>query len=78
MTNPFSRRTFAIGVAAGAAVAALPTTTASATTSRKEPFFSQETLWDSAVGPLANYHVHGLCALPDDTILAATEGRHEV
>lgn len=77
MTNPFSRRTFTVGVAAGAAVAALPRA-AEATTRTTEPFFDEVTLWDSAVGPLANYHVHGLCVLPDDTILAATEGRHDV
>lgn len=76
MTSPISRRTFTVGVAAGAAVAALPR--AAGATTNTDPFFDEATLWDSAVGPLANYHVHGLCALPDDTILAATEGRHDV
>lgn len=78
MTNPFSRRTFTVGLAAGAAVAALPHTASAATAGTAEPFFDETTLWDSVVGPLANYHVHGLCVLPDDTILAATEGRHDV
>ena len=35
-------------------------------------------MWDASTGPLANYHVHALTVLPDDTILAMTEGRHEV
>jgi hypothetical protein len=73
VTNPISRRTFTVGVAAGAAVAALPHPAAAST-----PDFTEATLWDATVGPLANYHVHGLCVLPDDTILAATEGRYEV
>lgn len=76
MTNPISRRTFTVGIAAGAAVAALPHT-ASANPGT-EQFFAESTLWDATVGPLVNYHVHGLCVLPDDTILAATEGRYEV
>jgi hypothetical protein len=73
VTNPISRRTFTVGVAAGVAVAALPHTAAAST-----PDFTEATLWDATVGPLVNYHVHGLCVLPDDTILAATEGRYEV
>jgi len=72
--NPVSRRTFTVGLAAGAAVVALPRT-AGATTA---PFFDEATLWDALEGPLVNYHVHGLCVLPDDTVIAATEGRYEV
>ncbi len=45
---------------------------------RTTAFFEQTTLWDAAVDPLENYHVHGLTVLPDDTVLAATEGRYEV
>jgi hypothetical protein len=41
-------------------------------------FFDQTTLWDAGVGPLVNYHVHGLAVLDDDTIIAMTEGRYEV
>jgi hypothetical protein len=40
-------------------------------------FFDQTTLWDAGVGPLVNYHVHGLAVLADDTIIAMTEGRYE-
>jgi hypothetical protein len=86
MTLPISRRTFALGLAAGAATTALPTPAADATTAVPSPaaagpaapFFAETTLWDSTVDPLASYHVHGLAVLPDDTILACTEGRHEV
>jgi len=68
------RRTFTLGLAAtvlGVGVAG----TASAKT---QATFNETTLWDSAVGPMASYHVHGLAVLPDDTILAATEGRAQV
>ncbi|WP_405792025.1 exo-alpha-sialidase [Streptomyces sp. NBC_01506] len=41
-------------------------------------YFHEQTLWDSVEGPLVNYHVHALAVLPDDTVLAVTEGRHEV
>ncbi|WP_433430536.1 exo-alpha-sialidase [Nonomuraea sp. CA-141351] len=77
MTMPISRRTFALGLAAGAATTALPSP-AAASTAPAAPFFAETTLWDSAVDPLASYHVYGLAVLPDDTILACTEGRHEV
>lgn len=42
------------------------------------PSYDETTLWDASSGDLANYHVHGLTVLPDDTILAFCEGRHEV
>ncbi|GAA2110604.1 hypothetical protein GCM10009780_65760 [Actinomadura alba] len=58
------------GVAAAAPAAPAP--------ARRGAFFDETTLWDSLVDPLENYHVHGLAVLPDDTILAATEGRYEV
>jgi BNR repeat-like domain len=85
MSLPISRRTFTLGLAAGAAAAALPARALAAgaapagvAPAAGEPFFAETTLWDSAVDPLASYHVHGLAVLPDDTILACTEGRHEV
>jgi hypothetical protein len=78
MTKPISRRTFTLGLAAGAAAVALPVRAQAAAPGPAAPFFEETTLWDSAVGPLASYHVHGLATLPDDTILACTEGRHEV
>jgi hypothetical protein len=71
---PISRRTFTLALAATAALP-LPARAAQAAA---PPFFAETTLWDSAVDPLASYHVYGLAALPDDTILACTEGRHEV
>ncbi|MEV6159950.1 exo-alpha-sialidase [Nonomuraea sp. NPDC052129] len=77
MTFPISRRTFALGLAAGAATAALPSP-AAASPAGAAPFFAESTLWDTAVDPLASYHVHALAVLPDDTILACTEGRHLV
>ncbi|MBT2232345.1 exo-alpha-sialidase [Nonomuraea sp. NEAU-A123] len=77
MPMPISRRTFALGLAAGAATTALPSP-AAASPAGAEPFFAESTLWDSAVDPLASYHVHALAVLPDDTILACTEGRHLV
>ncbi|WP_046727091.1 exo-alpha-sialidase [Streptomyces humi] len=40
--------------------------------------FDEQTLWDSVEGPLVSYHVHALAVLPDDTVLAVCEGRHEV
>ncbi|GAA3509090.1 hypothetical protein FHR32_008786 [Streptosporangium album] len=75
------RRTFGIGVAAASLAAAIGTTApaASAATARRRPVsFDDTTLWDNTVDPLESYHVHGLTVLPDDTILVATEGRHEV
>ncbi|MGN9909860.1 golvesin C-terminal-like domain-containing protein [Phytohabitans sp. LJ34] len=72
-----ARRTFTIGLAAGAATVAVGPR-AFASPPRNEPFFHETTLWDSTVDPLENYHVHGLVVLPNDTILAATEGRYEV
>ncbi|GAA3774097.1 hypothetical protein GCM10022225_72260 [Plantactinospora mayteni] len=87
------RRKFTLGLAAGAAaVGGLPALAATpaiaspttAGTGRKKhphpaaPFFAETTLWDAELDPLENYHVHGLAVLPNDTILAATEGRYEV
>lgn len=79
-----SRRAFGAGALAlagattitGQAAAAGPDDEAGPV--RGEPFFEQITLWDADVDPLVNYHVHGLTVLPDDTVLAATEGRYEV
>jgi hypothetical protein len=75
----------AAGAAATAAAGAAPAAFAAPPTARDRghggpaaPFFEQTTLWDASLGPLVNYHVHGLAVLPDDTILCATEGRHEV
>ncbi|TDD59472.1 hypothetical protein E1263_14920 [Kribbella antibiotica] len=79
MTPPISRRTFTAGLAAGVVAGSLPQTAWAA--SRAEvapPEFAETVLWDNTVDPLANYHVHALAVLPDDTILACTEGRHEV
>ncbi|MEU4291858.1 sialidase family protein [Kribbella sp. NPDC026596] len=72
------RRTFTVGlgVAAGAAVTGI--TPAYASHGPGQPSYDEKTLWDASSGPLANYHVHGLTVLPDDTILAFSEGRHEV
>jgi len=74
------RRTFGLGVAAASVAATLgAATTANATPRRPRPVeFDDTTLWDNTVDPLESYHVHGLTVLPDDTILVATEGRHEV
>ncbi|MER5529363.1 exo-alpha-sialidase [Streptomyces sp. NPDC002677] len=82
-----NRRSFALGVAGVSAAAAFgPTALASpahaadrsSASGRPGTFFEEQTLWDSAEGPLVNYHVHALAVLPDDTVLAVTEGRHEV
>ncbi|MGI5289919.1 exo-alpha-sialidase [Nonomuraea polychroma] len=80
MSTPISRRAFALGLAAGAGALALPSPAHAEDHAHAaaEPFFAETTLWDSAVDPLASYHVHALAVLPDDTILACTEGRHEV
>ena len=75
MTHQLSRRAFTLGLAAGAAATALPSSAFAA--GAAAPFFAETTLWDSAVDPLASYHVHALTALPDDTVLAVTEGRYE-
>ncbi|MEJ3748799.1 exo-alpha-sialidase [Actinomycetes bacterium KLBMP 9797] len=72
------RRTFTLGLAAGAAAAALPAPAVATEASAAAPYFDEQTLWDSTVDPLENYHVHGLTVLPDDTIIVATEGRYEV
>lgn len=72
-----SRRAFTLGLAAGAAATALPSSALASGSAPAAPFFSETTLWDSAVDPLASYHVHALAALPDDTVLACTEGRYE-
>ncbi|NJP97442.1 hypothetical protein HCN51_49850 [Nonomuraea sp. FMUSA5-5] len=77
MTDPvIGRRAFTLGIVAGAALAG--TAAPAAATGLAEPFFEEATLWDSSAGTLANYHVHGLTVLRDDTILAFCEGRHEV
>jgi hypothetical protein len=94
MSLPISRRTLNLGLAAGAAAAALPSTAAAQTDATQTaagppetppgrgtaaaPFFAETTLWDNTVDPLASYFVYGLCALPNDTLIACTEGRHEV
>lgn len=77
MTPPISRRAFTLGLAATAAATALPLSAHAAGSAGTEPYFAETTLWDSAVDPLSSYHVHALTALPDDTVLACTEGRHE-
>ncbi|MGC4938102.1 exo-alpha-sialidase [Kribbella sp. DT2] len=82
-----ARRTFGLGVAAVTAAAALNDQAQAAPDQtvpghrphRPRPVtFDDTTLWDNTVDPLESYHVHGLAVLPDDTILVATEGRHEV
>ncbi|UED87970.1 exo-alpha-sialidase [Streptomyces profundus] len=75
-----SRRTFALGLAgASLGVAIGPHTRALAAPAAGPALsFDETTLWDSATDPLENYHVHALTVLPDDTILAVTEGRYEV
>ncbi|MEU9347756.1 exo-alpha-sialidase [Streptomyces sp. NPDC048278] len=82
-----NRRSFALGVVGATATAAwgpvaLGTSAQAADRSsapdRHGAFFEEQTLWDSVEGPLVSYHVHALAVLPDDTILAVTEGRHEV
>ncbi|MFC4122906.1 exo-alpha-sialidase [Nonomuraea zeae] len=76
--RPIGRRTFALGVAAGAALTVRPPAAAAAAPGPATPLFEEVTLWDSSTGTLANYHVHALTVLPDDTVLALSEGRHEV
>ncbi|MFI7273842.1 exo-alpha-sialidase [Streptomyces sp. NPDC049879] len=79
MPARLSRRSFALGLAGASVGAALgPHATARAASRPAAAFFDQTTLWDSATDPLENYHVHALTVLPDDTILAITEGRYEV
>jgi hypothetical protein len=73
LTN-INRRTFGLAVGTAASLTALGGTAEAAT----RVSFDETTLWDAEVDPLENYHVHGLAVLPDDTILVATEGRHEV
>ncbi|WP_329086238.1 golvesin C-terminal-like domain-containing protein [Streptosporangium sp. NBC_01469] len=74
------RRTFGIGVAAASLATALGTASPASAAPPWRPRnpFDETTLWDNTVDPLESYHVHGLAVLPDDTILVATEGRHEV
>lgn len=74
------RRAFGLAVAAASLTAALgPALPANATKLRRSAtLFDETTLWDNTVDPLESYHVHGLTVLPDDTILAVTEGRQEV
>lgn len=89
-TPRISRRAFTAGAAALAGSLLLPDLPAGAAESGSlpdgsasnrplpdAPLFEQITLWDADVDPLENYHVHGLTVLPDDTVLAATEGRYE-
>ncbi len=80
MTPPVSRRTFTAGLAAGAVSTALPLAVQPAVAALEvaAPSFAETILWDNTVDPLASYHVHALAVLPNDTILACTEGRHEV
>lgn len=89
MSLPISRRTFTIGIVGGAALAvpaaatAAPSAAAAAAASSAPlaaaaPSFSEVTLWDNTVDPLASYFVYGFTVLPNDTIIACTEGRHEV
>ncbi|MFF2846600.1 exo-alpha-sialidase [Streptomyces sp. NPDC058001] len=84
-----NRRSFVLGVAGTSASAAIGASALGSTAhaadrssasapDRQGAFFHEQTLWDSAEGPLVNYHVHALAVLPDDTVLAVTEGRHEV
>lgn len=82
-----NRRSFALGVVGASATAAFGPAALGSTAHAAErssapdrhgTFFHEQTLWDSVEGPLVNYHVHALAVLPDDTILAVTEGRHEV
>ncbi|MFD8813931.1 exo-alpha-sialidase [Streptomyces sp. NPDC059627] len=82
-----NRRSFALGVVGATATAALgpvalgaaaEAADRSSASGRHGAFFEEQTLWDSAEGPLVSYHVHALAVLPDDTVLAVTEGRHEV
>jgi hypothetical protein len=92
MSLPIRRRTFAIGLAGGAAASALPaastlpaTATPPAAANPRQavvgpasaPFFSETILWDNTVDPLESYFVYGFTVLPDDTIIACTEGRYE-
>jgi hypothetical protein len=76
--DPINRRTFGLGVAAAGALTALGTGAAVANPRPPRVTFDETTLWDNEVDPLSSYHVHGLAVLRDDTILVATEGRHEV
>jgi hypothetical protein len=72
--------------AAGAVLAGLLVIGPSAVPSAATPpvsepgtgWYDETTLWDSTTDPHENYHVHGLAVTPADTILAFTEGRHEV
>jgi hypothetical protein len=70
------RRTFTVGL--GLALTGTGALPAFAGRPPSMPSYDETTLWDASSGPLANYHVHGLTVLPDDTILAFCEGRHEV
>lgn len=77
--DPINRRTFGLGMAVGAlAAAGASAGTAAADTRPPRIAFDETTLWDNEVDPLSSYHVHGLAVLRNDTILVATEGRHEV
>jgi len=91
MSLPIRRRTFTAGLVGGAAASALPAAAHAAPshaapnqaptgigTAAAAPFFAESILWDNAVDPLASYFVYGLAVLPDNTIIACTEGRHEV
>ncbi len=60
--------------------AAAPTAARAADTLADRPGeFDETVLWDSAEGgEHESYHVQGLAVTPSDTILAFTEGRHDV
>ncbi|MEU1345208.1 exo-alpha-sialidase [Streptomyces sp. NPDC005827] len=76
-----NRRSFTLGVVGASATAAFGSVAlgpAAHAAGRHGTFFDEQTLWDSGEGPLVSYHVHALAVLPDDTVLAVTEGRHEV
>ncbi|RKN41200.1 exo-alpha-sialidase [Streptomyces hoynatensis] len=79
-----SRRSLTLAAAVSAAATLVPLAPAASAAGRRAAapaargeFFAETTLWDKEVDPLESYHVHGLAVLPDDTVLAATEGRYE-
>lgn len=64
--------------AAGAAGAGQAPEAAEGVAADRPGEFDETILWDSAEGPHESYHVQGIAVTPSDTILAFTEGRHEV
>ncbi|GAA1674141.1 hypothetical protein GCM10009745_16490 [Kribbella yunnanensis] len=78
MTPPVSRRAFTAGLITAALPVSVQPALAATPAEVAAPSFFENILWDNTVDPLANYHVHALAVLPDDTIIACTEGRHEV